>query len=494
MATPLILALDLGTSSIRAGWFDLNGVRLADSLVQATYPLHTDRAGKAELSAVDLLAGARQVITGALSYRAGKRALASRPIAAVGMSCFWHSLVGCSDDGTALTPVLTWADSRAKDDAQRLRKELDEREVHSRTGCMLRVSFWPAKLRWLRRTQPAVFRSIAWFLSPADWLVGQLAGLPPEKLRTAHGMATGTGCYDPGTRAWDPGMLEACRLDRRTLLAIDDAGLRQSPMALFPELADTAWFPGIGDGAANNLGAGATAPGLAAINVGTSAAIRLLRRDDARTRPLAPFGLFCYRVDAQRHLIGGAISNAGSLRAWCLQHLRLPDEAAIEAALADRPGPDHGLSVLPFWMAERAPTWREDLTGVIAGITQSTTAVDLLHAITEAGYQRLATIADLLPGRRPTAIVGGGIQKSVASLQRLADITGLRLVACEEPETSLRGAAVCAIERLGAADRISGIGGRTVDPRPALKLRYAAQRRQLARLESTLFPEPAAAS
>ncbi len=47
-------------------------------------------------------------------------------------------------------------------------------------------------------------------------------------------------------------------------------------------------------------------------------------------------------------------------------------------------------------------------------------------------------------------MVAGGIQKSRASLQRLADIINQPLYANDEPEASLRGAAIYALERLGA--------------------------------------------
>jgi gluconokinase len=163
---------------------------------------------------------------------------------------------------------------------------------------------------------------------------------------------------------------------------------------------------------------GATRHGLAAINVGTSAAFRVMKADgEAR----APFGLFCYRVDARRFLIGGAVSNAGNLRAWCLRELKLEGDAELEAELAKRPGPAHGLTVLPFWTAERAPTWNEDATGTIHGITQHTTALDLLQAITEASYQRIARIAELIPApgkipaedhrqRRDPALSGGAAE------------------------------------------------------------------------------------
>ena len=76
-------------------------------------------------------------------------------------------------------------------------------------------------------------------------------------------------------------MLKACEISPEQLRPVSD---EPTPVAgrlaaQFPEFAGVPWFPGIGDGAASNLGSGATQPGLAAINVGTSAALRLPRRN-----------------------------------------------------------------------------------------------------------------------------------------------------------------------------------------------------------------------
>jgi gluconokinase len=242
------------------------------------------------------------------------------------------------------------------------------------------------------------------------------------------------------------------------------------------------WFPGIGDGAASNLGSGATRPGLAAINVGTSAALRVMR-DRGEVR--APMGLFCYRVDAQRFLVGGAVSNAGNLRAWCLRELKLAGDADLEAELAKRPGPAHGLVVLPFWTAERAPTWNEDATGAIHGITQHTTALDLFQAITEATYHRIARIAELVLATEksvPKFIVSGGIQRSPIAMQRLADVLGQTIYPNDEMEASIRGAAIFALEKLGytIADVVVG---KPVKPRAKFAKLYAAEREKQRALE-----------
>jgi gluconokinase len=249
-----------------------------------------------------------------------------------------------------------------------------------------------------------------------------------------------------------------------------------------PRLRGVPWFPAIGDGAASNLGSGATRPGLAAINVGTSAALRVMREG---REAYAPPGLFCYRVDAARYLVGGAVSNAGNLRAWCVRELRLPDDHLIEAELAKRPGPVSTLHALPFWTAERAPTWNEDAKGALLGLTQHTTALDILQAVTEAGYQRLARIAELVlsdEGRAPKFIVSGGIQRSPQALQRLADVLGHPVHPNDEMEASIRGAAIDVIEKLGLPAP-AGKFGRPVKPRRRYMRLYAENRARQRELE-----------
>ena len=59
--------------------------------------------------------------------------------------------------------------------------------------------------------------------------------------------------------------------------------------------------------------------------------------------------------------MGGAISNAGNLRRWCERELRIEENE--ENALSRKAAADDALTVLPFWIAERAPTWPENFAG-----------------------------------------------------------------------------------------------------------------------------------
>ncbi len=479
-----VLAIDIGTSSVRTALFDGRAQRVPGSLTQRAHALNHSPEGAAELDVATLETGLQRCLRGTLRHAGGRR------ISDVGVSCFWHSLIGTDAAGQALTPVYTWADARCRDDAARLRAEHPEAAYHARTGCMLRASYWPAKLRWLARTRKLLWRKVMRWVSPAEYLLGQLCDDGASVC--AHGMATGTGLYNPRALRWDDGLLETfgVRSEQVPALSEEPLRLRQELRARWAPLADARWWPAIGDGAAGNLGSGATHAGRAAINVGTSAAFRVMR---AGAVGKVPLGLFCYRVDAGRFVVGGAVSNAGNLRAWCRRELNLPkSEAALEHALAARPEPLSSLIVLPFWSAERAPTWREDLRGTVTGLSQHTTALDLLQATTEAMYQRLALIADLSlsggakKGGTTEIIVSGGILHSTTSLQRLADVLGRPVHPSTEPEASLRGAAVYALERVGTVPGDRGVIGPAMSPQPGIAKLYAQERRRQQALEKLL--------
>jgi gluconokinase len=299
-------------------------------------------------------------------------------------------------------------------------------------------------------------------------------------------MASGTGLLDGRTLHWDASLLRRCGVDASRLSTISDAPSQLAARNLrrFPELSGVPWYPAIGDGAASNLGSGAVRPGLAAINVGTSAALRVvIPSQPARRRLRVPLGLFCYRLDTARSLVGGAVSNAGNLRAWALRELNLPPETEIERQLATRTAPARRLTLLPFWIAERAPTWPEEIPSVVTGISQGTTALDLLQALQEATYHRLAQIAELVEhagGRKLEFVVSGGIRRSAAALQCLANVLGRPVHASAEPEASLRGAACFALERLGIRPPTPALG-RLIRPEAgASRLYRHARLRQMA--------------
>jgi gluconokinase len=194
-------------------------------------------------------------------------------------------------------------------------------------------------------------------------------------------------------------------------------------------------------------------------------------------------------VDARRHLVGASLANGGNLRAWCLREFRLTDGPELEAALASRPGPQHGLAVLPFWNREGAPGWNEDATGSIHGIRQSTTALDILQAVHEASHHRIALLLEMLGDGQPVPkiILTSERPQSGSALERIANILGRPVYRSDESEPAIRGAAIFALEKLGFPVPPQKLAN-PAKPRKAAAREYAIERERQRKLEELLAP------
>jgi len=474
----LVLTIDIGSSSLRTALFSQTGARILQSSATRQYSVTYTADGGAELEPEALLRAARSCLRETLNVHAQINSLRNIPIVAVCGSAIWHSMLGLDRRGQPSTAIFTWADSRSAPDAAELRQEMSERKTQLRTGCLLRAPFWPAKLRWLRRTNRALFRRTATWVSPASWIFDQVFGAEI----TSHSMASGTGLYNLKSGTWDAELCELCHVGLTQLGVLRDHYLTSDRSA--KELRGAAIFSAIGDGAASNLGSDADDGRKIAITVGTSAAARMVHLKDETAR--FPPGLFKYVVDQDRVLVGGAISNAGNLRAWCLRELKLGRHVDAENALRRNAAATDLMTVLPFWVQERAPTWPEGLRGTIVGLTPSTTGHEIFRAMTASTFYRLADILDRLPADRGSeVIVSGGVLHSPASLKILADCLGRDLRICRELEGSLRGAAVHALEDLGY--EVQPLRpGRIVRCRPALVEAHRVRRARQHELERRL--------
>jgi gluconokinase len=465
----MILAVDVGTSSARASAYDESGHALDAFFHRVSYEPTVGRDGGVEHDPRRLLEAVIACLD-AVHARAPE-------VRAVGVTTFWHGLLGFDRDGRPVTPVYMWGDTRSAPDVSRLRSVVDEAALHARTGCHLHTSYWPAKLGWLARERPAEARRVARWGSVGEMLEVALFGTAG----TGLSMASGTGLFDQDAVRWDRQALALAGLDEDRLFPLVDrtegrTGLRTEWAARWPGLRRVPWFPAVGDGAASNVGSDCIGPARVALNVGTSAALRVL----GGPSQAPPAGLWRYRLDRSDSLIGGALSEGGDTYAWCRRVLRLDDDEATEAALGALGADEHGLTVLPFLAGERAPGWRGERRAVLAGLALDASPLSILRAMLEAVALRLARVYELLrPHAAPEHIVvgsGGALLGSPTWAQIIADALGHPLIVSREQEATSRGAALLALDALGlrplgmstAAPR-----GQTVVPDPSRHLRYA---------------------
>jgi gluconokinase len=484
-----VLALDLGTSSVRAVVYDARGAMVDATMSDLPYKVRTTDAGEVSSDPDALVKLIAQSIDAALKA-ARKEKVA---ILAVGVSCYWHSLMGVDRAGRPTTELLTWADTRSAQETRGMRTHFDERAYHARTGCFFHASYWPAKLRWLRATRRAAVRRTARWISLGEYLYQEFHG----DVRVSHSIASGTGLLDVNRCQWDADALRLAGISADHLSPLSDwdqpaRSLRPSLARRWPELRELPWYLPLGDGGLANIGAGCVSPRWACATIGTSSALRVLLD---RKRVTVPWGTFVYRVDRHRYVLGGALSEGGNVVRWFTDTLGLKPKKKFERAAGALPPDSHGLTVLPFWAGERSPNWRGDARAVIAGLSLGTQPTQMLRAAMEAiTYQLVAVAAAMrrvVPRPESVIATGGQLIHSPAWSQMLADTLNLRVTTSPEPEASSRGAALLVLHVLGKLPKLWSTRparGRSYRPRASVHARYERARRRQQRLYELLFP------
>lgn len=461
----LILVLDVGTSSVRAALYDENAVRLDHTFVKNNRQLTVTEDGGAEIGAEEAL----NQVAAAIDEVLEKADEAAAKIEFVAASCFWHSLVGVDADGKALTPVYGWADIRSAEFVKMWGENFDKSEVHNRTGARFHSSYWAAKLLWLKTDKPEIFGRVAKWLSFADFLALRFFG----EAVTSVSQASGTGIFDLRKCDWDEELIIFLGIKHKQLpriaddketfqllpAATPDGGeyKRSEEYARWRNIESAKWFLAIGDGAANNIGANCVTRQKAALMIGTSGAMRVVYTGDPPEQ--IPPGLWCYRLDRKRVIIGGALSDGGGLYGWLKNTLKLNcTDDEIEDIIAQCTPDSHGLTFLPFLAGERSTNWNATAKGAILGLHSATSAVEITQAALESVAYRFAAIFEQLNQicKIETVIASGGaLRESPIWTQIICDTLGQKLTLPDEHEASSRGAALFALEQAGKIQNIA---------------------------------------
>jgi gluconokinase len=486
--TYYVLTIDIGSSSVRVLLFDSAGRVVEGIAAQERYSLRSAADGSSVDDADTVIERVARCIDAALQ-QAGPLAA---QIGAVAVDTLVGTMLVLDVANQPLTPLLSYADTRSADDADRLRTMLDETVVHARTGCLLRASYWPARLAWLRRTQPDIWAQAARFVTLGEYLELRLFG----SCRVSYSVASWNGLLNRHRLAWDAVLCELLGVDMQQFSPLVDhdapqQGLRDEFVRRWPVLADIPWYPAVGDGAAANVGSGCTSPARVALTLGTTAALRIIQPGN----PPVPNGLWAYRVDGAHALLGGATSEGGNVFQWLRVNLKLDEAAVVEAQLAAIAPDSHGLTMLPFLAGERSPGWAGDVSATIHGLTMATTPTQIVRASLEAVAYRCALIADLLgvqAGAQQLIASGGALRDAPTWCQILADAIGVPLILSAEPEATSRGVALLALKALGQIDRLDALPaaeGHVFAPDPDNYARYrvamARQQRLYAQLIGT---------
>jgi gluconokinase len=447
---PAVIGLDIGTTSAKAMAFGQDGAQLGGA--ETAYPLLEPEHGRAEQEPDTVLGAAVHVLRDA----AADARKAGADVTGVSVSTAMHSLAGLDADHRPLTPLVTWADTRAAAEAERLRAERPD--LHARTGTPLHPMAPLPKLVWFREHEPDVFAAVRRWVGVKEMVLARLTG----EWAIDHSVASGTGLLNLERLDWDAEALEVAgieagrlaRLVPTTEVLALDAGAAQ--LTGLP--SGTPVVAGAGDGPLANLGVGAVRPGVAACSIGTSGALRLVVERPA----VDPQGrVFCYALTPGRWVVGGAINNGGVVLQWAGETLapdlgRHPEEELVALAGEVAAGCD-GLIMLPYLLSERAPHWSPLPRGAYVGLTRHHRREHLVRAALEGVCQQLALVlASMRESGNDVREVRatGGFAQSDLWRRILAGALGMPIGFPSGHQGSAFGAALLGMEALGMVDTI----------------------------------------
>ncbi len=451
----LVIGIDSSTTACKAVVYDLQGRVVA--VGRAGQQLLMPRPGWHEQPAEwwwrALTRALRQALRGVDPARLAGLAIAHQR----------ETFVAVDGNGNPLRDGILWMDERAAAELAELEKDLDRPAFHALTGKPLSANLTLAKIAWLRRHEPEVFRQTAYFLDVQAYLVQRLTGLP----RTSWGSADPTGMFDMAGQRWAGGLLAAV-----------GAGVEQMPAAVAPGrlLGRVSWraaraaglpeglavFAGLGDGQAGGVGVNICRPGTAYLALGTSV-ISGSYSDTYVTHPAfrTMFGGTPGSYLLETVLLGGAYTLEWLLGTFMGKHgaaaLRLRQQLELEMD-GIAPG-SAGLMLVPYWNTVMNPYWDAAASGIVVGWRGMHRPAHLYRAILEGIAFELRLhfegVEQALGARVEQVVAVGGGARSERWCQIIADVTGKPVFRAAAPEAAALGAAVLAAAGAGLFPSVS---------------------------------------
>lgn len=440
----IVLGLDVGTTAAKASLFSLDGaVRITAS---REYPLLGPKPGWHVQEPAEIARGVIEAMRDAVAQVDANRVLG------ISISTAMHGLVGLDAQGVPLTDLITWADSRASEQAETLNAHATGPRLAYVSGTPTHPMSPLVKLVWFRENAPELHARAAHWVGLKDWVLFVLTGRVVTELSTA----SGSGMIDMDERAWNPEAIDVTGVRPEQLPEILDTTavleLSGDAAAAIGLKQGTPVVVGAGDGPLGNLGTGAMAPGQAGLSIGTSGALRMVVRNPAVTS-----GLFCYALTRDIWVSGGAVSNGGMVQRWLTETFAPGCDDAQACRLAETvPAGSDGLAMIPYLVSERASLWDSEIRGAFLHVRRPHTPAHFIRAGVEGVAFQLWTILRRLRtiARVEQIRATGGVFRSPLWRDVVAGVLNRPLIVTGAAEGSGLGAAILGAYALGVVESL----------------------------------------
>lgn len=483
-----VLGIDLGTTALKAALFDENGKQKGACTQE--YTLKTPQPTWVELDCNAYLSA----FQGAISQTIESSDVDKDDIAALAISAQGETIFFLDENGKPLRDAIVWMDNRATEEAEELQNLLGGREiVHHTTGQVEMCATWPAaKILWVKKHQPEIFRQTKKFLLIEDlfiyWLTGQYVA--------EDSLLCSTMYFDINTRTYWPQMLDALGISESQLPEIRLSGttvanISQSAAQLFGLSQRTMVCMGGLDQACGAIGVGNVRAGIFTESTGAALATVAITDkpmfDEAGEMP-------CFAGAIPHTYMIHSFSTGGMVMRWfrdnfCDVEMSAAKSTGINAyTLIDKmvesvaPGAD-GLLMIPHLQGSGPPDTNSYAKGCLHGLTLGHTRSHMARAIMEGVAMVLLRMKEATEAMgveiNEIRSLSGGAQ-SAAWCQIKADASGCLVKTMKNTESAAcLGAAILAGVAIGMWEDVQGTAeaftfdDKHYTPRPAHYQLYA---------------------
>lgn len=481
-----VLAIDIGTESVRVGLFDRRG-HLLGTLARGCQ-LYVPKVGWAEQEPLDWWAALCDLVPQTLSLVG----ITPEQVDAICVDATSSTVLMVDEAGRPQGRAILWMDSRAVEEVETIART--GHPVLRYSGGQDAVEWMTPKALWLKRHLSSEYAAATHLVECIDWLNFRLTG----RWAASVCQATCKWNYVLNEGGWSEDFLAEIGLDDvlekwpQDVLSLGAEVGRLTPAsaAQIGLCPGTPVAQGGVDAHVGMLGMGVTAAGMLSVTMGSSAVHLGLSKEPVWNPSI--WGPYPDAVIPGLYVVEGGQISTGSITRWFRDEFgndevlradrcgRSAYDLLAEAAGAVPAGAE-GLLALDFWQGNRTP-YRDPLVrGAFLGLSLHHSRAHLYRAILEAvayGTRNVLETFDNAGCTFEQIVVGGGGAQNRLWLQIHADVCQRPLTTTTVANTTLLGSAICAATCAGwygdlptAASRMVELG-MTIYPDPAASERY----------------------
>jgi len=396
-----IITIELGTNGVRVFAFDLEG-RVIGSMKGYHPTFHTE-PDYSEQDPEQIFITTLYLLKNLLNEYVHPK---KYKVASICFCASMHSVLAVDRNGNPLGNAITWADNRARQEAQELRSSAVGKALYAATGTPIHPMSPLLKIAWIGHHDQERFRLTAKFLSIKSYIIHQLTG----EYMTDYSIASATGLMNIHSIAWEPDALQyagitADKLPDATPVFAAAGRLKKAYQQSLNLPAETKILIGSSDGCMATLGDGVLGEGKATITIEDSGAVRVMGPTVLKDEQMR---FFNYLLTEDCYVSGGPTNNGGNIFEWFTRQfgdfshpydMESSMQQLIEEASKVPAGSD-GLLFLPYLLGERAPIWNADARGAYFGLNIKHERQHFVRATIEGILYEMYSIGKILGEQR----------------------------------------------------------------------------------------------